>query len=405
MTGMGCESMDGANPRSDERRTGLIGGARDVAVRLKAAAQRIDAARELPPDMVGALHDARLFRLLLPRSVGGEEIDLPTFAAITEIIAEADASAAWCVGQGGGCAMSAAYLEPDAARRLFGPANAVLAWGAGAQGRAVATEGGYRMTGSWGFASGSRHATLIGAHCKLFATDGTPQTDTDGRQIELTGLITRDKIRFHDNWQVLGLRGTGSDSYSIDDLFVPKAEAFIRVETHAYREPGTLYRFPAMNAYAGAFAGVMLGIARGALSDLKQLAATKSPRGAPSSLRDSQVFQSELAILEARLRSARLLHMTTLETMWGEVDAGRPLTLDRRIDARLASTFAINEGHDIVTKVYRAAGQNAIFDLNPFERRLRDANAASQQVQGRPGHFTTVGRHLLGLAPDTMMFL
>jgi alkylation response protein AidB-like acyl-CoA dehydrogenase len=301
--------------------------------------------------------------------------------------------------------MSAAYLEPAVAKRLFSPANAILAWGAGAQGRAVPADGGYRISGSWDFASGSRHATLLGAHCKLYDDAGEPRLGGDGRHLELTALLPRAKAHIRDTWQVIGLRGTGSDSYDIEDLFVPTVETFTREAQFAHREPGTLYRFPAMNAYAGAFAGVMLGIARGALSDLRALARTKTPRGAPSSLQESPVFQNELAVLEARFRAARLLHLSTLDSMWNAVDAGSPLTLDMKIDARLASTFAINEGHDIVTQVYRAAGQTAIFDQHPFERRLRDANAASQQVQGRPGHFTTVGRHLLGLAPDSMMFL
>jgi alkylation response protein AidB-like acyl-CoA dehydrogenase len=118
------------------------------------------------------------------------------------------------------------------------------------------------------------------------------------------------------------------------------------------------------------------------------------------------VFQTELARLEARFRAARAYHLQTLTDVWTVVrTSGDHLTLKQRIDIRLAATHTINEGVAIVTDAYRAAGQTAIFDANPFERRLRDALSASQQVQGRASHYMTAGRHMLGLPPDTMMFL
>jgi alkylation response protein AidB-like acyl-CoA dehydrogenase len=149
----------------------------------------------------------------------------------------------------------------------------------------------------------------------------------------------------------------------------------------------------------------MLGIARGALSDLVALAMTKTPRGASSSMRESPVFQTELAHMEARLRGARAYLNQTVARIWAEVEASRKLTLEQRLDIRLAATFGINQGAGIVTDAYRVAGQTAIFQGNQFERRLRDALSASQQVQARTTHYMTVGRHLLGLPPDTMMFL
>ena len=116
---------------------------------LNDAAPRIEAARELPADVLQAMHQAQLFRLTLPRELSGAEIEPRLLAQVAEAIAMGDASAAWCLGQGSGCAMSAAFLGADAARQVFGPANAVLAWGAGAAGKAVATPGGYRISGRW----------------------------------------------------------------------------------------------------------------------------------------------------------------------------------------------------------------------------------------------------------------
>lgn len=379
--------------------------ARSVAGLLREARRSIEAARELPAGVVGALHDKRLFRLLLPKALGGDETDPVTFAKVTEVISAADASTAWCIGQGGGCAMSAAFMDPAAAERLFGPRDAVLAWGAGVQGTAVAVSGGYRVSGTWTFASGSRHATLLGAHCRVMEADGRPRMTADGKHADRTALFPRSKARIMDVWDVMGLKGTGSDSYEVKDLFVPEADTINREAQSELRVKVPTYRIPTTMMYAAGFGGVMLGIARGTLDDLKALAMTKTARGATSSMRDSQVFQTDLARMEARWRAARALHHAAFGEVWSALSAGGALTFDLRVNARLAATHTIVEGVDLVAEAYKAAGQNAIFRENPFEQRLRDAHAASQQVQGRPTHYMTVGRHLLELAPDTTMFI
>ena len=385
--------------------SGALERARRVAEVLRAGTRRIEQERELPPDLLEAVHEARLFRMLLPKAIGGDEVDLPTFAQVTETIAAADASTAWCLGQGSGCAMTASFLRPDVAERLFGPRNAVLAWGAGVQGTATVVDGGYRVSGRWSFASGSRHATLLGAHCKIVEADGRPRLNAQGKPADCTALLPRAKAKIDDVWDVMGLRGTGSDSYEVADLFVPEQETLDRESMDKVVAKSTLFRLPTTVIYASAFGGVMLGIVRGTLGDLRSLAMSKQQRGASSSMRESQVFQSDLARMEARFRAARALLQTTLREVWDTVDAGHPLTLEHRMNVRLASTHAINEGVDIVAEAYRAAGSTAIFRTHPFEQRLRDAHSVSQQVQGRPTHYMTVGRHLLDLAPDTMMFI
>jgi len=379
--------------------------AQGIVDTLRAAADRIEEARALPPDVVGALNEARLFRLLLPKSIGGDELHLKTLAKVIEIIARADASTAWCLGQGAGCAMAAAYLKPEAARRLFGPADAVLAWGAGIQGKAVAVDGGYRVTGKWMFASGCANATLLGGHSYVFEADGTPRRRADGRQLDRTALFSVSKARIHDMWFTLGLRGTASYTYEVQDLFVPEGETIDREEPAERTEDGTLFIFPGTGAYAASFSALMLGIAQGMVSDLATLAMTKTPRGAPSSLMESQVFQSQLAQLEARLRAARAYLHTTLDEIWEKARVTRELPLIEKANLKLASTYVINEGVEIASDAYRAAGQTAIFPTNSFERRLRDAYSASQQLQGRPANFITIGRVFLGLPPDSMVVL
>jgi alkylation response protein AidB-like acyl-CoA dehydrogenase len=379
--------------------------ARGIVDTLRAAGNRIEAERALPPDVVAALHKAKLFRLMLPRSLGGDEAHLKTLAQTIEIIAEADASTAWCLGQGAGCAMSAAYLKPDVARRLFGPADAVLAWGAGIQGKAVAVDGGYRVTGKWTFASGCANATLLGGHSYVFNADGTPRKSPDGRHLDRTALFVKSKAKIDDMWHTLGLRGTASYTYEVTDLFVPEEETIDRDKAHERVAPGDLFIFPTTHAYATAFSALMLGIAQGMVSDLAALATTKTPRGAPSSLMESQVFQAQLAQLEARLRAARAYLHTTLDEIWEKTRVMRELPLMEKANLKLASTYVINEGVEIASDAYRAAGQTAIFPTNSFERRLRDAYSASQQLQGRPANFITIGRVFLGLPPDSMVVL
>src|SRR5215468_4650520 len=377
--------------------------ARAVVELLRSSADRIEAARALPPDIVAALHQARLFRLLLPRSLGGDELHLKTLAQVMEVMASADASTAWCMGQGAGCAMAAAYLKPEVARRFFGPTDAVLAWGAGIQGKATAVDGGYRVTGKWAFASGCANATLLGGHSYVFERDGTPRRRADGRHADRTVLFVKSKATIHDIWHTIGLRGTASYTYEVTDLFVPQEETIDREEPREVVEPGTLYCFSATLAYAVAFSALMLGLAHSLVRDLKALAMTKTPRGAPSTLKESPVFQSQLAVLEARLRACRAYLHTTLDQLWKKAEATREVTIEDAADLKLATTYAINQGVEVATEAYRAAGNNAIFVSNSFERRLRDVFSASQQTQGRPSKFTTVGQVMLGLPPDTLL--
>src|SRR5688500_15177940 len=203
-----------------------IAKARALTPLLAAAAPRIEAACELPDDVLDALHGARMFRMLLPRSLEGGELELRTFFQAICALAEGDASTAWCVVPSSGCSLSAAYLAPEAAREIFGPARAVLAWGfiTGVPCRAEPAPGGWKATGTWGFGSGSRHATWLGGHCKI---------EGGG---ERTMLFPRSQATIkEDSWNVVGLRGTGSDTYSVNDLMVPAAHATI---ARATPQPG-----------------------------------------------------------------------------------------------------------------------------------------------------------------------
>ena len=380
--------------------------AREIASILVAAADEIEERRQLPERVVEALVERGFFRMLLPRSLGGGELHPLTYVQVLEEIAKADPSTAWSLGQNSGCSMIAPYLDSAVAREIFGPPRGILAWGPelpGA-GRGVAVEGGIRITGRWGFATGSRHATWLGAHVPVFEPDGTPRRNPNGRPFVRTVLFPKLSAEIIDNWQVIGLRGTGSDSYRVDDLFVPQKYTASRDNEAERRESGLLYRFTSGMIYAASFSNVSLGIARGALDAFIVLARDKIPRGARGTLRENNVVQSQVAQCEAKLRSARALIHQTLAEMWDEAERNGEFRYEQHVRLRLSTTWAIHQARDVVATVYGAAGSTAVFNENPFERRLRDIHAGTQQGQGRPIHFETVGQILLGLPPQGRMF-
>jgi alkylation response protein AidB-like acyl-CoA dehydrogenase len=380
--------------------------ARSLAPLLREAADEIEERRQLPERVVEALVDGGFFRLLLPRSLGGAELHPLTYVQVLEEIAKAEPSTAWSLGQNSGCSMMAPYLDPAAAREVFGPRRGILAWGPELPnaGKGVAVEGGIRVTGRWGFATGSRHATWLGAHVPIFEPDGTPRLNPNGRPFVRTVLFPKSQAEIIDNWQVIGLRGTGSDSYRVEDLLVPQKYTASRDNQAERREPGTLYRFTSGMVYAMGFSNVSLGIARGALDAFVELAQDKIPRGARNPLRHNNVIQSQVAQCEAKLRSCRAYIRETLAEMWETAERTGDFAPEQHPKLRLSTTWAINQARDVVAAVYSAAGATAIFNENPFERRLRDMHAGSQQGQGRPVHFETVGQILLGLPPEGRMF-
>jgi alkylation response protein AidB-like acyl-CoA dehydrogenase len=376
--------------------------ARALAPAIAAAADETERERRVAASLMETFHDAGMFRLLLPRSLDGAELDPITYVRVIEEVAKADASTAWCLNQNCVCSVIAGYLDPTAAREIFGPREAVLAWGSqGGDGFAQVTDGGYRVTGTWSFASGGRRATWLGAHCPIVERDGTRRTRRGGVPEIRTMLFPIEQAVMTDIWSVMGLRGTGSDAYTVTDLFVPAAHAATRDEPSERRHPSPLYCVPTGSLYASGFAGLALGIARTMLDELVRLAVDKVPRGRKNTMRENAVIQSQVAQAEARHRSARAFLFDSLTHIWPAVVAGGEITFDQRMQIRLTSTWAINEAADVARTAYNAAGSTAIFQNQPFERRFRDINAVTQQVQGRPAHFETVGAHLMGLETDS----
>ena len=388
----------------DATDTEYLRRAQELGPELDAAAEEIEQRRELPEAIIEALVERGLFRLLLPRTLGGAELRPAAYVSVIEEVAKHDASTAWCLGQACGCTMTSAYLDPAVAREIFGGKRGIVAWGPPGPAEAHAVPGGYRLTGTWSFASSSHHATWLGAHVAILDPNGVLQLRPDGGRAMRTLLFPKASASLTDIWHVIGLRGTGSDSYTVTDLFVPEKYTVLRENAAKAHQTGLLYAFSSSNIYASGFAAVALGIARSALDAFVELARDKIPRGAKRTLRDNNVVQAQVSQSEARLCAARAFLLGSLDEIWRDVSGSRRLTMDHNTTIRLASTWAIHQARDVVDRAYHAAGATAIFENNPFERRFRDVHTVIQQYQGRQAHFETVGQVLLGLEPEGGMF-
>ena len=374
--------------------------ARELAPLIVEASDRTEQEGQVPKDVMTAMHEAEMFRMLLPRSMGGGEATPLELAEVLEITAAADASTAWCLGQGLGCSYAAAFVAPEVARDIFRQSDAVIAWGPPSpSAKAIVADGGYRSTGEWRFASGSRCATWLGGHSQVCDAGGTPLKNDDGSPKMRTMLFRKADAKMIDVWQVIGLRGTGSDNYATADLFVPETYTTWRNSEPDRREEGPLYRIPLLTFYGMAFSALSLGIARALMESFKELAVDKVGGGQTTVLRENAVIQSNVAESEAKILSSRAFLIDMIGEYWDVLCAGDPPSLDLRARLRLSITYAMNQAREAATYAYHAAGTNAIFEENPFERRIRDMYTVSQQGQGHKWNYEPVGQVFLGLPP------
>ncbi len=316
------------------------------------------------------------------------------FNAVEEI-SRHDGSVGWLMFVANSACLISAWMEPETARAIFADPAASIAWGPPGADRCRAVPGGYRVSGTWSFASGCRHATWMGAHCPVVEPDGSLRLNARGKPLLRTLLFPVAAARLHDDWDVIGLRGTASVSYTVEDLFVPEAHSSTREEPEAVRERGRLYSFPQQTLYPVGAAAVAAGLVRGMLDAFGDLATRKSPRNLDLIARAPWV-QTELARQEARLAAARALVLATLEEIWADPDPAVPISVAQRARLRLAVTHALDEATHVALWVWRAAGTDAIRTGSPFDRRLRDLLTVSQQIQARIANFEVVGKLLLG---------
>ncbi len=357
-----------------------------IAPRIAAAADAIDAARELPTPLADEMKALGLFRLLLPRSVGGEEANWPHYLDAVRTIAYADGSAGWCFNQGAVFATTCCRAPEALAEEVWSDPRTVVANGP-PQGAVQArrADGGVRLTGRWMFSSGCRHANWIAA---LVANRGEPPR---------LHLLPRADVEFVDVWQVQGLRGTGSFSFRAEDVFVPERRS-MRLDVPP-RQPGPIYVIPQGLLFACGFGCVALGVARAGLDATIELCSDKRPRFGSRPLCEDPVVQQQIGKAEAAWRAAKAMLHDAAGSVWESVSASGRITMEERILLRMAGTHAIRQSAEVVDIAYNLSGSTSIFAERAIQRRFQDIHVITQQVQGREAHYETAGQFFLGLEP------
>jgi len=395
--------MSNVTPLSVAAKIDPVARARAVGPAIAAVADEIERSQEIPEPVLSQMHESRIYRMLLPRSVGGDQVEPWVYFRAVEEISRFDGSVGWNVFVANSSALIAPFIPLEAAKAIYSDPRGLISWGPPNQHRAIAAPDGYRVTGEWHFSSGYRQANWIGAHCHVVEPDGSLRLNRFGRPTVRTLLMPKDKTTQIRDWHTLGMRGTASEGYSVSDVFVPEEFSGTREDPTLRRDRGPLYAFTTPGLYAVGVAGVALGIAAAMLDAFKELAVEKAPRNL-GRLADSPVVQSDMARHDADLGAARAYLSDILKEAWARADDIEPLGTADRAKVRLGCSHVIRTAIEVADYVFKAAGTSAIFLGTPYERRFRDIHTLSQQIQSRTAHFESVGQIMLGIEPPGTFF-
>ena len=381
----------------------FIDAAKALAPQIEAAADEIERSRQLPPTLIDALAQAGLFRLWIPRALGGDEVNPMTLVRVVEEISRVDGAVGWCVGIGGEYSMFGGYLPADAAREIYGSDPLIRTAGAfRPAGNAVVVEGGYRVTGRWALGSGCQHAQWIVGGCRILDGD-QPRVSGDGAPVTRILFFPAADCEILDTWYSIGLRGTGSHDYAVRDVFVPAARSLSFREPPT--DPGPLYAMPTVALFCTALAAVPLGIARNAIDIVRALAKTKIVSRSRLVLSEDTMMQTNLGTAEALLCSARAFLYQALEEAWEDACVAKAPSVAQRAKLWLASTHAGTAAKQAADLMFTAASSAAPYASNRIERCVRDIYAASQHLAMTPANYQMVGRAFLGLDMRSSLLL
>jgi alkylation response protein AidB-like acyl-CoA dehydrogenase len=367
---------------------------RALGATIRAQAERIELERRLPIELVRALARAGVFRLCVPRALGGEEAEPDVIVGTLEDLARADGSTGWCAMIGATSGVTSAYLPEREAREIFGTSREVIAGGVFAPMGSATREGAdYRVTGRWRFASGCQHCDWLMGGC-MIRDDGPPRARM--------ALFPAGDAEIVDTWTVSGLRGTGSHDMVVRDLRVPITRSVSITDERPVAE-GALYAFPVFGLLAIGIAAVALGIARGALDEIERLASEKTPTGSRRLLVERPVVQAQIAEAEAAAGAARAFLREVIDEAWTTARAAGAIPIALRGRLRLAATHATTASARAVDVAYTAGGGTAVYAESPLQRAFRDIHVVTQHMMVAPATWELAGRVLLGVDTDTTM--
>jgi indole-3-acetate monooxygenase len=365
----------------------------DLADRHK---QEGDSLRRLPPALAQAFLRHDVYRLILPHDLGGAELEPLEYLRLIEQLARIDGSIAWNFAIGAGSALYGGYVPLERSRALFADANCCIAGAYAPVGRGEIVRGGYRVSGRWGWASGVDQARWMVLGFTIVSPDESQAEGTRRPEVR-QALAPREAFRVLDSWHVSGMRGTGSTEYEVEGLFIPAEDTF-QVFKGKPHHAAPIFHMPGV-FFAAAVAAVPLGIAQGAADSLKRLAMVKqASRGRPS-LREQAFAHYAVAKAEALSESGSAYLHQAMADIWRDVLAGDAIDIARRARARRACVHAAEASAEAVDLCCRAAGGDALFQAQPFERALRDVRAAAAHIVLQRSAMEDVGRTAFGLDP------
>jgi indole-3-acetate monooxygenase len=384
----------------------LLTAARGLAPLVEAARDGFDRDRCLPPALVDAMHAAGLFRMWVPRALGGSELDPLSFLTVIEELSRLDGSLGWCAVIPAGYARLAGALSEQAAREIFlGAGRGILVGTLNPTGKAAAEPGGYRVTGRWSYGSFIAYGDWVLGNCIMEDASGPRRADDGGPEFRLC-LFPRADVEVVDIWHVGGLRATGSNDFGVSELFVPEEHTIpLPGFQPPPRQAGPLYAVPMTSTFVSCIATVMLGIARAAIETLTAIAVSKVTAGTTTALRDKPLAQAGLAQAEALLRAGRAFLFDELGKIWAHAQAGQAISIQERAEVRLAAVHAGQTAIQAVDLMYQLGGGASLFQGGRLERCFRDIHAAGQHLAVSPlSNLEPIGRVLFGLPPGMARF-
>ena len=354
--------------------------------------EEIERERRIPRALVDQLRAAGLYRLLVPREMGGLQVDLLTYFRVVELVSEGDGSVGWNIATNSAAQLVALSLPDAGVQEVFdgGPdaitAGTVVPGG----GRGVPVEGGYLVSGRWRFGSGCQESQWMLGN---FFTDAALRR----------AVFPSAECSVVDTWDVTGLRGTGSHDWVVTDVFVPEHRTVPHTGTPVpnrwRRWQGTFYALPVHAIIGPHHSPVATGAARAGIDALTELAGAKVPRARTDLLREQPLLQEWLGRAEAMLGAAQAYRTAVTRDIWETVEAGRQPTFEQQARCRLAATYSVDSALEAVDLMYRAGGTTSLERAHPLARCWRDVHAVGQTASLHPEWYALTARVFLGLEP------
>ncbi len=378
----------------------VVAAAQGLAPAIATRAADTESQRRLPADLASAMAAAGLFRMAVPRRLGGAEATPAEIIAALEVLGAADAATGWCAMIAGTTALAAAWLPEPHASEVFGDPLTISGGVFAPMGKAIVDGDDYVVSGRWSWASGSANCQwLIGG--ALIFENGAMRMLPNGAPDHRMMFMRRSDVELIDTWEASGMRGTGSGDMAAKDVRVPRARS-VSFMTDAPREPGPLYAFPPFGLLALGIAAVAGGNARAALDDLRELAGAKKGAGSSRTLAERGTVQATYAQADAALAAAQALVFHDVADAWRLATTGAPLDAVIRARLRRSATHLTRTAADVTRTAYDLAGGTAVYAKHPLQRRFRDAHVATQHMMVAPPTWELTGRVLLGLPTDDM---